>query len=231
MKYIKSFEGLIKTHTDNEVFKYLQKQKEKNNVYYHPVSNGAIKIFYRPDNIIHGEKIHKTMTNVLGYYLAGIQYDLGDEFETEDIENPDFNLWKEILDEYDDDYGENNSAAFMYEKKFDAPYIGKNRTLYHVTDNNNVKDILKRGLIPKAHHKLLYHPERVYFMTDLDGIQEFINHPSSMISYPTILEVDTTGIDLYIDPNHPKAVYTYDNINPNKISVLKENEEKDDMPY
>ena len=106
--------------------------------------------------------------------------------------------------------------------------------LYHATPTIYVDKILKQGLIPKSKSNLYFYPDRVFCMngnrlndeqiTVLKYVQlargcgkHFDNNEF------TILKIDTKrlpdDIKFYVDPMSPNAVFTYDNIPPQAITI------------
>jgi len=122
------------------------------------------------------------------------------------------------------------------EKKHDTS-IKPNDKIYHIT--YNTKDILKNGLLPKCNKRKSYHPERVYFLNDINDVTELL---SSLKRNDTLtnnnkiydlLEINTidkktdsfigkVDVKFYQDPNS-KGIYTYDKIEKDRIKLIKTN--------
>ena len=120
--------------------------------------------------------------------------------------------------------------------------------LYHVTNKHNVDSILTNGLVPKFKDKDDNHIERIYLtpfyyadqFEDLANqlraaeIQDFVQRYRSKVKEKlkfkdfeyTVLRIDTNKITypikFYRDPQLPGAVWTFDNIPPQAISVFIE---------
>ena len=120
--------------------------------------------------------------------------------------------------------------------------------LYHVTNKHNVDSILTNGLVPKSKDKDDNHIERIYLtpfyyadqFEDLANqlraaeIQDFVQRYRSKVNEKlkfkdfeyNVLRIDTNKITypikFYRDPQLPGAVWTFDNIPPQAISVFIE---------
>ena len=115
-----------------------------------------------------------------------------------------------------------------------------NQELYHTTNSENTKNILKCGLLPKSGKKKSYHPERIYFSKDINDVNVVLkilqrnDKRNGVVNSYDILKINTDNLTFknlnndiinvafYDDPNS-SGVYTYDKINPNNISLFKEN--------
>ena len=109
--------------------------------------------------------------------------------------------------------------------------------LYHITEEKYLNKILDKGLIPKSKSKIENHPERIYILNHIDGVENFMEILKNMYPYKnfTTLRINTkliNHIKLYFDPTFFidekdyndkstfKAYYTYDNIPPHAIEKL-----------
>ena len=139
-----------------------------------------------------------------------------------------------------------NYFQLRFEAKFDVDstesiYQQKNQKfLYHITPLVNLEKIKNIGLTPKTNSKLAYHPERVYFLKNIENenfIKNFIgklfvvnkNNIELKEKY-VILKIDLgkelkneikPKIRFFADPNMSGAVYTLENISPNSIEPVK----------
>jgi hypothetical protein len=128
---------------------------------------------------------------------------------------------------YNDD-----EVGFHIEPKFpfivDPKYL-KNKKFYHTTHIDFIHKIKKNGLVPKASQTKFNHDgNRIYIMaTDNKIIMDALKvtlardknwEPDDMV----ILEIDVTGMTLYIDPNFDDtnsytSLFTFENVSPSKI--------------
>ena len=139
-----------------------------------------------------------------------------------------------VIDIFKNDY---RTIELVLIKKFDIEnQDGLPEYLYHVTENNFLNKIRKNGLVPKSLSKMEQHPDRVYFFDKIEGAKEY-----ERILYDrgyknlVILRINVklvNEIKLYYDPtffesiedyedNIFKAFYTYNNITPYSIEILK----------
>lgn len=175
----------------------------------------------------------------------------------------DFEKLKQIMDlygwvlakprpgEYPQNKVINNISYFEY--KYEARY-DKNETekiyhahgnnkptfLYHITPAANYYKIIENGLSPRTNSKLGYHPERVYFLKNIDNEQMLKNFISKLFFYNkndfrlkenyVILKIDLLENDktearprpkFYSDPNMKDGVFTLENIHPRAIIPIK----------
>lgn len=146
-----------------------------------------------------------------------------------------------------------NYNVFVFEKNKQVETIYIPEFLYHLTPTNKLSKIFKNGLVPKSNSKVSKHPERIYFLTNelsdsyykmfvnqlyktqlektlnLSGlskseIKEKLNEPRK-IEY-SLLQIRTDlclNLKLYGDPNMEGAGWTYNNIPPQAIKVIKNN--------
>lgn len=124
-----------------------------------------------------------------------------------------------------------NSVTITFESKFDRSdkFSGY---LYHLTINNHIDSILKKGIVPKSKNKISKHLDRIYvckteedcksLINKMSSIHSAKNRKSTIDSTPVILKFKVNGINLYKDPNFGgKGYYVIDNIPPNVIEILK----------
>lgn len=98
------------------------------------------------------------------------------------------------------------------------------RYIFHFTAVENLKSILKNGLIPKTHKKIEPHPKRIYFLLDDDDSFENTLHSYTKTNYNFLakLKVDTNKIhnQFYLDNDLFNGIYTDEKINPNAITLI-----------
>jgi hypothetical protein len=144
----------------------------------------------------------------------------------------------------------NKSNSFKYEKKylsntykeieitFEAKYedgLYKNdlkipEVAYHLSKQKYKEKILSIGLYPKSYNRKTKQPERIYLfynLVDYDNLLILLkandNYNLSEDNY-VLLEVKLNDkMIIHTDPNYDKGFFTYDNISPKDIKVLKEN--------
>lgn len=109
------------------------------------------------------------------------------------------------------------------------------KALFHITPDIHYEKIKKIGLTPKGKSKIAAHPYRIYLMRDTDmftllDFTEMMYQKDSnyqLISEYYVLQIelsDLKGYKFYEDPNFligNGAVFTYKNIPPSKIKVIK----------
>lgn len=112
--------------------------------------------------------------------------------------------------------------------------------LYHLTPYINLKKILTSGLTPKSNSKMEFHPDRIYFLTDVSNkndLKKFLSQLFIKNSSPkrykmeyAILKIDLNKVQkvlpikFFNDPNMSGAVYTMENIHPNAIKPIEKAE-------
>lgn len=103
--------------------------------------------------------------------------------------------------------------------------------LYHISSVKNRNKILNYGLYPKSGKRKNYHPERIYFLYYFKDHEKLIDNfkltdiinKKPYTSYD-LYKINCKNLDIIIhtDPNFfNKGCYTYDNINPNRIEIIK----------
>ena len=152
------------------------------------------------------------------------------------LPNKNLNL-KDNLDYYFKKYGyinsrvdnnSDNTTSYYYEKKYPEEInlfqiLQQYDCLYHVTEEKNINNILKKGLKTKS-NKIssgYMHDERNYF---------FLNYPDKeivaclAIAKPKILKIDLNKLPLtytfYFDQRLNNAVFSYEQIPPEVIEII-----------
>jgi hypothetical protein len=132
--------------------------------------------------------------------------------------------------------------AYLFEPKFSKEVTDKIREnyqfLYHATPTVLLGKILKKGLAPQEKNAIFFYPSRVYCMkgNDLDETQisELKNVQKARLKKVdlskndnneyTILRIDISklpeNIQFYVDPMASQAIYTYNNIPPQALTIL-----------
>jgi hypothetical protein len=164
------------------------------------------------------EFILSIIKNILGYYPSyiWIENDFGlnfFKFKTFYLNN----RYKYIKIRFESKYEDG-----LYYNTLDVPKI-----CYHLSPTKNRNKILKLGLYPKSGQRKTYHPDRIYL---------FYNHNdfNCLLDMLKLTDIDNFEYDLYeislddkfiihSDPNYDKGFYTYDNISPEKIKLIKQN--------
>lgn len=123
----------------------------------------------------------------------------------------------------------------LYKNDVECPDL-----LYHVTNVKNTEKILKIGLYPKTNHRRSNYSSRVYLFTNKEDYNKFIKQfkindlenlkYNSKEEYDkfvennkySLLEISTKNeLILHTDPNSNGTYYTYDNISPKQIKIIK----------
>lgn len=106
----------------------------------------------------------------------------------------------------------------VVEAKFGEVYQQQpNEIFYHATEYNKVDKISQNGLCPKSYGN---YPERIYLGKSITDIQDMI---STNLDQMVLFQVDVSDLKLfklYRDQRNATAVYTYDNIPPNKLKFV-----------
>lgn len=144
------------------------------------------------------------------------------------LDNDMKNGFKEIISLPDN----TKSVIIKYESKYDDD-LYKNTIicpdkLYHLSHQVNKKNIFDKGIYPKSKRRLSVHPERIYLFKDINEYVTLLNKlkftDNEKKDY-ILLEIDCSVDKLFLhtDPNYRLGYFTYDNINPKNITIIKEN--------
>ena len=127
-----------------------------------------------------------------------------------------------------------NVVSIILESKFDIQLddskISAIDKLYHISPSNREEKILKIGLSPKSKEKLVKHPERIYLLLNIKDAEFLANDTKfNKNNEPmTVFLIDNKELSLrrkirfFEDPNFGnRGIYTYENIPPQFISVIK----------
>jgi len=194
-------EGLIQSLSTDNAFDILKKNLSPDIYILNYGRWCGLKLSVNPKNkkmkkgvLTHLDKIEQILKQI-GWYIRDKNY-------------KEFNYKREII----------------IEPKFDIKILKKDipLVLYHVTDEKYVEKIKKKGLLPRSHSKLTYHPERVYLCTS--GSMDYLANEfyKNYGMEPVILSIDMEklNIDLYMDRNMQTAFYTTDSIPPTSIKGI-----------
>jgi hypothetical protein len=130
---------------------------------------------------------------------------------------------------------EQNEVIVHYEAKYDEEIEVKGPYLYHLTPDIKWPKIKVFGLTPKTQGKLADHPGRIYLLTSLEGEWDIDELTFALLNSYThkervkemyLLKIDISQIKdhkFFEDPNfYPdEAVWTYQNIPPSSITIIK----------
>lgn len=124
---------------------------------------------------------------------------------------------KEWIKEFDE---KTKPIAFILEAKYDLEVSIPDK-LYHCSPLKYRDKILKIGLVPKSKNKLSNHPDRIYLANDINIVIKFGEYLEDEFC---IYEIDGNCLSkLYSDVNfRKKGFYTFDNIKPQYIKIIKE---------
>lgn len=223
------YEGLIKSAEPEQVVKILKKNAEG---FIHD-----IRIVHNPlqidmktpvlDFFIHKDDYYdleygKIAYEELGRLINNLGYFISEKKET------DLCVYIVIM------------PKFLYEVTSSVyESNGNDGILYHITPAKYKHKIEKYGLIPKhANYRLDNYPDRIYFYTKLQvnkldllckdlssntGISDWLILKIDLKDRRSYIENDkSTMYRFFEDPKAQNAVFTYENIDPQCISIYKE---------
>jgi hypothetical protein len=170
-------------------------------------------------NINQIESVFSLVNNLLGYYCSFIKYyktNINRGYSFINIEN--YILKSKNCKKID----------FIFEAKFDDVLKYKPDIVYHVTDEINLSNIKKVGIIPKSKRKKSFHLERIYLTLNEKDAEKFMNNLifndniSGVTKRYRVLKIDITDdfykdMKVYKDPNMKGGYYIYNNIRPQDI--------------
>jgi hypothetical protein len=117
----------------------------------------------------------------------------------------------------------NKDISISIEPNFDSKVNFKGDYLYHTTDKKILDKVLSVGLIPKSKNTRSFYPERIYLSPSI----EYMNSIKSQLNndkegeYVFLKINNFNGLSLYKDVRFKGGFYTYDNIPPKYIEVIK----------
>ena len=229
-------EGLIKTHDINKSLQILLNYTTDKDIgiISSGINNNKIHIKYGSISLSTFLENLTLITN-LGYFITKVK-------TTSDKLTYTYSWvkFKDILNE--DFFTKLDAIELILEPIFDKEININTDTIYHVTYNYLADKILKKGLVPKSNNIIQYHPDRIYFIKNIEDAKTYINSKDnyfifnpdkdkkinikqqeynlSQMEY-TILKIDISNTDytFYQDPNYSKGFYTLNSISPKNILI------------
>lgn len=123
------------------------------------------------------------------------------------------------------------NVQIQYEGKYEDGLYTNNvicpDKLYHLSPQENKESILKKGVYPKSKKRKSNHPERIYLFDNINDYKvllKTLKFTDKENKKYILLEIDCTVDKLFLhtDPNYLLGYFTYDNINPKNIIILKD---------
>jgi hypothetical protein len=163
-------------------------------------------------------ELFMSFNNNLGYFPSWFRVFKQDkyiDFEwSENLFNKNINcdeLWIRFEGKYEDG---------LYNNILDVPNVA-----YHLSPVNNRKRIEDGGLYPKSGYRKTYHPDRIYLFYNLEDCDKLLKQLK-------INDINSKDYDLWevklssdnvihTDPNYSKGFFTYDNISPERMELIK----------
>lgn len=158
--------------------------------------------------------------DILGYYPSYIWRtnsigEKGDPYDNEYLNNKYIKLKIRFEAKYDDG---------LYKNDLDVPDYA-----YHLSPSENKNNNLKYGLHPKSRKRKTEHPDRIYFLYDIDDYEKLLkslkmdDKLKSLDRKYTLYKVKIPNdIIIHSDPNHIGAFFIYDFIHPEDIEIIKD---------
>jgi len=119
----------------------------------------------------------------------------------------------------------------FFDPKYDPEVAEKElpAAAYHITPSSKEEKILRIGLAPRSKEKISKHPERIYFAGSIEDA-ELLSKRKDFAGNNTLFTI--FGFDLkelkkrrkiryFSDPRYGKGFYTYENIPPQYLKVVK----------
>lgn len=232
MKHLKSYiqhinEGLIKTVDIKSFINHLNHMNEtkgfKDMIEYAKAEKDGHVLLVVSKNAKMMEFVKSliSLLNIDGYFISSIRYK-GTGVDEDTSHSPRSNDEFVTIMDNANKTKEVEAIVISMEPKFEEAITEKYTTLYHITEQKHVAKILKTGLVPRAKSKISYHPERIY-LANKYALTHIFEKYSQYVKEPVILSINVKGMKLYPDINAGDgAVFTTENIAPDRISVLKE---------
>ena len=186
--------------------------------------NDMFFIHIAAKDYIYIDKIIKTCNDLFGWFISRISVNYTNtQYKNEEIfwhrndkfiSDDDINL---------NDFISNHNIEDIYlffEAKYsiEIPYTD-DVILYHATNKNNIRKIIKYGLIPK---NLDDHPDRIYFSTNLKHIKTMFLERIDFYNlvYLRLKQNKNSLYKFYNDGRTIESCFTLDCINPKYIQIL-----------
>lgn len=180
-------------------------------------------------------RIIKTQNNITGVNIV-VPIDFG---RTEDLKEIMYNSFGWY---YTNEFNWNSEngdkyTVLSFRPKFSVSKIlqeeiKKNPVLWHVTPEARYRKIKKIGFVPKSKNTKFLYPEKIHFLLGSYSFNDAVKCYKTISKFSEykdsawyILKVDVRKKDgtfpkFYWDPDYNGAVYTYENIGPDKIEVV-----------
>jgi len=163
-------------------------------------------------------------SNLYGYYPSNFKLKFRDN-------NEENFKWHEIEDKKNLDKIKLSDTIFIkFESKYEDGIYTNNVIcpdyVYHLTKSKFLPNILKKGLYPKSKNKKSDHPERIYVFVDENNYNNLLTLLKRIDNdLYALLEIDCRedNLMLHTDPNFYGGYFTYDNIHPSYIKIIKNN--------
>ena len=113
----------------------------------------------------------------------------------------------------------------LYKKNSEVPDI-----LYHLSPSKNRDKIKNNGLVPKSNNRIAYHKDRIYIFQNVNNYETLLKSFKVSDSYNLIGEIkydlyeiklNKSETILHVDPYFEDGFYTYDNISPRDLVIIK----------
>ncbi len=148
------------------------------------------------------------LIDTMGYFVATVHGKWGDD-------GPKNLSVEEIKDQ--------NEISISIEPKYDSEVNFQEEYVYHTTDKKNLEKIMRIGLIPKTKNTRSFYPERIYLSPDIrynNSIKNQLGIDKSG-EYVDLKIKKFPGLKLYKDVRFKGGFYTYTNIPPKYIEIIK----------
>lgn len=150
----------------------------------------------------------------LGYFVSVGNREIKDSYDKSKVSNKN-----KIFDELKDE----KAISLMIEPYYDNEIKTDSEYLYHTTNRDNLQKILLKGLIPKSKNTRSFYPDRIYLSPDLENSQHIQKQLSADKGgdYVILRIQNFPGLKLYKDVRFSSGFFTYNNIAPKYIKVIK----------
>lgn len=212
------YEGLEISYNIETSLLHLSRMWNFDNKVFYEIWNNSIKMLIkRPLNSNEFDAVIKQINDYLGYFPAHIitkteNFNYTYDKAIEEMKRIPFGIYFDA--KYDQEISERKLPPIMY----------------HITPSIHENKILKIGLVTKNKNKLSSHPGRIYLGKTPEAVTGLLNDDKFTNNYKsfTLFEIDykklsqTRKIRFFGDPIYPnKAFYTYENIPPKFLTLIK----------